>query len=418
MKKKNNKPNQSQPKSKLPVLRQVCNLIPAFLVSKLARKFGCDKQARTYSPWSHVVSLIYGQLTHALSLHDICDALRNHRGSLSTIRGATAPCRNTFSNANRRRDPRMAEELFWKVLEHLQRVSPGFGGRNRYGKLPSRFRRAIHAVDSTVIQLVANCMDWAKHRRRKAAAKCHLRLNMQNMLPSFAIVDTAKENDAKRARELCAGLQSGEIVVFDKAYIDYEHLHDLDKRGVAWVTRAKSNMGCRVVKKRLRKPEGKILRDDEVLLKGQSSRGKYPKRFRRIKALVEVDGKEKEMVFITNQMEWAASSICDLYRCRWSIEVFFKQLKQTLQLCDFIGHNERAVKWQVWIALLTYVLLKYLAYLSNWHHSLNRIWTMIRGVLWSRLALIKLLQSYGTANGCYRALGRPEQAYLPGFAPT
>ena len=181
------------------------------------------------------------------------------------------------------------------------------------------------------------------------------------------------------------------------------------------MTRAKDNMQYRVAKKRLRKPEGKILRDDEIVLKGKKSRGSYPTRFRRVKAAVMVDGKEKLMVFITNHTGWAAGSICDLYRCRWSIETFFKQLKQTLQLCDFVGHNERAVKWQVWIALLTYVLLKYLAYLSNWNHSMNRIWTMIRGVVWSHFELIILLRRYGTAGGCYRALGRPEQAYLPGF---
>ena len=118
------KTRQTQPKSNLTVLRQVCNLIPGFLVSKLARKHGCEKQARSFSPWSHVVSLIYGQLTHAMSLHDICDALQNHSGTLGTVRGATAPHRNTFSNANRRRDPKMAEELFWRTLEYLQGLSP------------------------------------------------------------------------------------------------------------------------------------------------------------------------------------------------------------------------------------------------------------------------------------------------------
>ena len=87
-----------------------------------------------------------------------------------------------------------------------------------------RFKRTINVVDSTTIALIANCMYWAKHRRRKAAAKCHLRLALQSFLPRFAIIDTAKENDAKRAREVCAGLKEGEIVLFDKAYVDFEHL--------------------------------------------------------------------------------------------------------------------------------------------------------------------------------------------------
>jgi hypothetical protein len=92
------------------------------------------------------------------------------------------------------------------------------------------------------LELVADCMDWAKHRRRKAAAKTHMRLNLQSLLPSFVIIDTAGEHDNKRARELCAGVKSGEIVFFDKGYVDFGHLGDLDKRGAFWVTRAKDNM--------------------------------------------------------------------------------------------------------------------------------------------------------------------------------
>jgi len=86
-------------------------------------------------------------------------------------------------------------------------------------------------VDTTVMELVANCMDWAKHRRRKAAAKTHMRLNLQSLLPNFVIIDTAGEHDNKRARELCAGVRSGEIVLFDKGYVDFGHLKDLDERG-------------------------------------------------------------------------------------------------------------------------------------------------------------------------------------------
>ena len=134
-------------------------------------------------------------------------------------------------------------------------------------------------------------------------------------------------------------------------------------------------------------------------------------------ARVIVNGEEKIMVFITNNMELAASSIADLYKSRWAIEVFFKELKQVLQLCDFIGYNERAVKWQIWVAMLTYAILRYLAYLSRWSHSFTRLWTLIRGVLWTRLDLLSLLRSHGTAGGSFRALGQPEQAYLPGMRP-
>ncbi len=207
-------------------------------------------------------------------------------------------------------------------------------------------------------------------------------------------------------------------MVFDKAYVDFEHLEELDQRGVIWVTRAKDNMDARCVKRRSHKAKGHIVRDDEVLLRGWVSRKKYPRRFRRVTAWVEVNGEEQLMTFISNHMSWAAASICDLYKCRWSIEAFFKQIKQTLQLCDFLGHSKNAIQWQVWTALLTYLLLRFLAFVSRWPHSFSRIFTVLRGVLWSRMKLSALLQSYGTAGGSFRMLSAPQQAYLPGLAPT
>lgn len=399
-------------RGKYTILKQLCEHIPAYLVSKLAKEH--DIASRTFSPWSHVVAMLHAHLTHAIGLNDVCDGMRNHQGPLSTIRGAKAPSRNGLSHANKTRSSEMAKDLFWAVLRHLESIQPGFGGRT-YKGFPRRFKRPIQIMDSTTMVLVANCMDWAKHRRRKAAAKMHMRLDLQSFLPRFAIVDTAKHNDAKRARELCAGLKDGEIGVFDKAYIDFEHLHDLNSRGVFWVTRAKDNMDVHCVRRLIKKPDGNILRDDIVVLKGSLSSQKYPQRFRRVVAMVEVNGELTEMTFITNNLQWAASSICDLYKCRWSIEAFFKQLKQTLQLCTFLGHTRNAIQWQIWTALLTHLLLRFMAFISRWHHSFIRLFTMLRAVLWSKLDILCLLKSYGTAGGSFRMLSAPEQAYLPGF---
>jgi hypothetical protein len=330
------------------------------------------------------------------------------------LRGATAPSRNNLSYANKHRDASLAEKLFWKMLEHLQSLSPAFA-RGKVGRgVTRRFRKVIHVVDSTTIQLVASCMDWAKHRRRKAAAKCHLRLDLQSYLPRFAIVDTAKDHDSKRAREVCAGVKAGEIIIFDKAYLDFDHLFELAMGGIYWVTRAKDNLQYRV-RRRLSKAKGNILRDEIILLKTAQSRDHYPAELRRVVALVEVDGKEMQMVFLTNNLEWSAGSVADLYRCRWSIEVFFKQIKQTLQLSDFLGHSANAVRWQIWTALLVYVLLRYLAFVSSWSHSLTRLFTVIRSVLWRKLDLRALLERYGTAGGSFRILGTPQAAYFPGF---
>jgi hypothetical protein len=398
---------------KFTILKQVVEKIPGYLVSKLAREHNVDQKSRTFSPWSHVVSMVYAQLGHALSLNDVCDGLRNHAVPLSTLRGATAPSRNGLSHANRTRNADMAEALFWGTLKDIQKEHPRFGMGRNYCGFPRRFKRIINVVDSTTIHLVADCMDWAKHRRRKAAAKCHMRLDLQTFLPRFAVVKSAGSHDAIEAAALCADIRAGEIVIFDKAYVDFVHLYLLFCRGIFWVTRAKDNMAYEVIKKR--KCTGAILQDSLIRLKVKKTSDEYPEILRMIVAIVEVDGEEVEMTFITNNMEWSPASICDLYKARWGVEVFFKQLKQTLQLADFLGHNESAVRWQIWTALLTYVLLRFIEYLSKWEGSFARLFTTIRGVLWSRYDLFRILEFCGTASGRQRTCAQPDQLFIPGL---
>ena len=396
------------------VLNQLCKLIPVGMVRKLAEKYGVDKKSRTFSPWSHVVTLLFAQLTHAIGLNDVCDALRHHTAKLFTIRGAGVPSRNALSHANKTRNADMMEALFWKMLKYLQNRFPGFGPAGRYKGLPRRFKKVVHSVDSSTIALVANCMDWAKHRRRKAAAKLHLRLNLQTFLPGFAVIEEGAHHDSSRMMALCAGLQEGEIAVFDKAYVHFKHLYSLTQRRVYWVTRAKDNMRYHVCKRG--KAGGSILRDDEITLKTGTSRKEYPRRLRRVVALVEVNARKVEMVFITNHLSWAASSVCELYKSRWAIEVFFKQIKQSLQICDFLGHSKQAIRWQLWSALLLYVLLRFQAWMSDWPHSFTRLFAMVRSLVWDRFHLGDTLRFYGTAGGQWHMCSQPEQAYLPGFA--
>ncbi len=407
----------SAARSKFTTLKQICDLIPPHLISKLANKHGVEKKCRTFDPASHVVSLMFAQLSHALSLNDVCDTLQHHSGVLTTIRKAVPPHRNTLSHADRERNPDMAQELFWKVLDSLRERSPRFGDERRYVALPHRFKKVVYAIDSTTIQLAANCMDWAKHRRRKAAAKMHVRLNLNTFMPSFVVLDPARISDPKKARELCAGLQSGEIATFDKAYNEFDHLRDLSARGVAWVGRAKDNMAYDIVGELASSTNPDILLDVEVRLTNPQTRADYPDSFRLVRAMVKLEGKAEkvEMEFITNNFEWAATSVCDLYKARWGIETFFKEMKQTLQLADFLGHNANAVRWQIWTALLVYVLLRFIAHAGQWTRAFGRLFTLLRGVLWECFDLFALVRSYGTAHKPPKFIARADQAYLPGF---
>jgi IS4 transposase len=227
-------------------------------------------------------------------------------------------------------------------------------------------------------------------------------------------VDTAAEHEATRAREVCAGLKPGEIAIFDKGFLDLLHLRDLTQRGVFWVTRAKENLAVRKLKK-LKPANSNILRDEIVRFKHFNSLRDYPQPLRRVVARVEVDGQPREMTFLTNHLEWSGQSVADLYRCRWSIEVFFKYLKQTLQLTDFLGYSANAVRWQIWTALIVYLLLRYQAWLAQWSGHFIRLFTILRAALWRRWDGLDLLQLYGTAGPRVRLRTQPEQAYFPGF---
>ena len=438
-------------KHTMTVLAQIASWIPDRIVENLARKYKI--QTRSFSADSHVMAMLYAHLAHSLSLNDICDSLHNHAGPLSQIRNCTPPSRNGLSHANKTRNADMAEELFWTVYNSLAKQHPEFLTSSRnYPGLPYRFRkRTLRAVDSTTIKLTAFNMGWAKHRRQKAAAKMHTALNMRSFLPNFVIVKGAKDSDPKTAWELCADMKDGEIVVFDKAYVDFRHLKALDGRGVSWVTRAKDNMLYEVVGQhtggkwtpsrdaappgdtaenangasagvvgqqapRRRKYNWKkctILSDEKIRLTGEKTREHYPDALRLVTALVEVKGKMVKMSFLTNNFEWSAHSVCQLYQCRWGVEVFFKELKQTLQLADFLGYNENAVRWQVWMALLAYLLLRFVAWNNSWKHQFSRLFTLVRAVLWNYFRLASVIECCDTPREHHRHVirGSPETAY-------
>lgn len=414
------KPNRSsstQPaRHHINVFGQLLKFIPASIIGSAAGEFLLKAKPRSFSVRSHLGAMLFAHLAHVLSLNDLCDWLRLKARAIASF-GLTPPSRNNLSHANKTREAAFIEAVFWRTLAHLHQVEPDFG-RRRGGRRTSlhRFKvRNIHAVDSTVMELVANCMSWAKHRRRKAAAKMHLRLGLHSFLPTFAIIDTAGEHDNKRAREVCAGLHDGEVVLFDKAYVDFAHLFDLDARGVQWVTRAKDNLRFRVKGKFAANRKRGILKDQIIEFTGARAKSLRGWRVRRVEAMVEVEGKMEHMIFMTNNLEWSAGSVCDLYKARWDIEVFFKQVKQTLKLSSFLGHTANAIRWQVWSALLVYVLLRFAAYLSEWGHGFGRVFAVVRAAIWERMDLLGLLRSYGTAGGSFTLLGAVHASWLPGL---
>ena len=381
------------------------------MIPGLTQEFKID--ARKFSGNSHVFSLLYTHLARTDSLNETCDALRVHGAEFLRTRGATPPARNTFSNANRTRDPAMAEALYWQMLEYLGKMSPGFTQYRKHSGFIHRLKREVFAMDSTTLQLTLASIDWARHRRKKAAAKCHMRLNVGSFLPAFAVVEDAGHHDSTQAARLCAALVAGDVILGDRAYVDLQHLAALDARGVFFVLRPKRKMRFETIKELPCK--GKILRDALVRPAGIKTSKTYTTTLRIVTALVEVQGKEREMTFVTNNTAWSPRTIAELYRARWAIELFFKEIKQTLQLRDFVGTNENAVKWQVWTGLLAHLLLRFLKHVSGWRHSFSRCVGIIRAALWVKANLLEILRCYGTADGPHRPVPCAEDPFLPGF---
>jgi hypothetical protein len=412
--KKQTNPNKPA-KSEYTFFRQIVQNIPRGMMERIAKEHKAD--IRKFSCTSHVVAIIYGHLTKARSLNEICDGLRLHASELSKIKNATPPKRNTFSNANRTRDPAIAEKIFWEVLDHIKQTYPDFAYDKKHTGFLARIKRSMFAIDSTTLQLALNCFDWAKHRRKKAAAKTHMCLNIGSGIPSFAVVDKASNHDSTRAEEICVKLKEGDILLADKAYVKFDFLHGLSNRGIYFVLREKKNMCFEVIESRTH-TDSSVITDETIKLTTANTSKKYPDYLRRVKAIVEVDGKKIEMTFLTNNFQWSPRTIAELYRRRWAIEIFFKEIKQTLQLADFIGYNDKAVKWQVWIGLLTHILLRLLKHLSKWKLSFSRLYGVVKSAIWMRIDLFKTLSIYGTANPPRRPVPFTKQLYFKGFDPN
>ncbi len=392
--------------------QQLVKWIPEGIIQKFENE--CGVKTRRFNCTSQLLSLMLGQFLHAFSLNEVCDLCSVHENELKRTRLKTVPKRNTLSNADRTRNPKVAEMTYWAMVEHLQSLSTDFGYRKQVGRL-ARFKfRKIFAIDSSTIQLTANSMDWAKHRAKKAAVKVHMRTDTACMLPRCVNITPAKPHDSTESVFLCAELQEGDIVIADRAYNDYSLFHQLTQRGIFYVLRKKDNWKVDIVKEN---PVSKdnIVSDRLVQPADKKIRRQHPGHLREIEAIVEQDGKLRNMVFLTNNETWSPQTIADLYKARWDIELLFKELKQTLQLQDFYGQNQFAIEWQIWTALLVHLLIRFVKHTSKWKGSYTRLVGIIRALIWAKHDIYSWLTSHGIAPPGNKVALRLEAPYLLGF---
>ena len=313
--------------------------------------------------------MLFCQLGRADSLREICNGLGCCLGRLIHVGIARAPCRSTLSYANEHRPAALFEDLFFAALARF-RDQQGLGTR----KHKFRFKNKLLSLDSTTISLCLTMFPWAKFRRAKGGVKAHVLLDHDDYLPAYVLLTEAKRSDVKLADFF--RLNPGSIVAIDRGYIDYALFGRWSMAGVFFVTRLKDNAAFEVVEE-CEIPRNRNIRADQLIrLTGAQAQADYPDLLRRIVAWDAEN--EREIVLLTNLLEFGSTTIAAIYKERWQIELFFKALKQNLTVKTFVGTSENALRIQIWTALIALLLLKWLHHLSKANWSLSILASMLR----------------------------------------
>jgi len=348
---------------------QLLEQIPRTEFAAIVKKHQGEKHARGFTCWTQFVGMLFCQLAHADSLREICNGLACCMGKLVHLGIKDAPNKSTLSYANQHRPAALYEDLFWSLLERFRSQ-----GRLGIRQHKFRFKNKLLSLDSTTISLCLSLFSWASFRRAKGGVKAHVLLDHDDYMPSFVLITEAKLHDSMILPLL--RLAQGSIIVMDRAYNHYKQFSEWIAQGIFFVTRMKDNAAYRVVEKR-NVPKNRNIRTDEIIeLTGTQSQEKCPHYLRRI--VVWDTDKEREIVLLTNHFDFGATTIADIYKERWQIELFFKALKQNLKIKSFVGVSENALRIQIWTALIAMLLLKWLHHLSKAAWSLSNLASMLR----------------------------------------
>ena len=351
-------------------------------LKKLEKELKGNYYTKYFTGWQQLITLLFAQVGGKDSLREIETSLNVHQAKWYHI-GLKSIKRSTLSDAMNRRDSQIFEGVFYRLLEKCRSVTP----RHKF-----RFTNPLLTLDSTVIDLCLSIFPWATFRKRKGAIKLHYLYDHSGSLPSFLVMTDGKHHDvrvAKTDHKLNLTLLPDSILSVDRAYLDYNWLWDLNKRGVHFVTRAKDNTDYEVTGQHQPIKNKHVLSDDIIRLKGYFSSRKYPDSLRMVTYTDPETGQYYQ--FLTNNLTLSAKTIADIYKSRWQIELFFKWIKQNLRIKSFLGTTPNAVLTQIWVAMCYYLLLTYIKYQTKFRHSITELNRMIKEVLMERTMLIDIL---------------------------
>lgn len=330
---------------------------------KLVQIHQTNKHQKGFDSWSHLVSMLFCQFANSQSLRDISNGLRSATGNLNHLGMLVAPSKSTLSYQNKNRSWELFRDYYYILLESL-------GQQAQFKRTNFKIKSKIFLLDATTISLCLSLFDWAKYKTHKGAIKMHTLLDYDGHLPAYVNITDGKTADNKGAYDI--PLLKGSVIVADRFYNDFSLLNIWDSNDVYFVVRHKDNIQFRTIKE-LELPQDRhqhVLKDEIIELTGTKTKEKYPRKLRRVALWDEKNQQTIEV--ITNQMSWTANTITELYKARWEVEIFFRDIKQQLHIKSFIGTSHNAVMIQIWTALITILILKALKtqakhawYLSN-----------------------------------------------------
>jgi hypothetical protein len=351
---------------------QILQIIPHSIFAQLVFKNRSDRHAKGFSSWDQLVAMLFCQFAQAKSLREISDGLAVTGGKLNHLGLNRAPAKSTLAYANAHRPDQLFLDLFSQMFTICQAESPG-------KKKKFRFRNKLFSLDSTTIDLCLSLFPWAKFRQTKGAVKLHLLLDHDGYLPDFAIITDGKATDVKTAYNIV--LAPGSIVAVDRGYCDFDLFHLWNQNKIFFVTRLKGNAAYKIIEDRPVPQHSNVLTDQIIRLRGTQTSKKYPEPLRRVVVWDAANAKQVEL--LTNLLDFGATTIGQIYKDRWEIELFFKVLKQYLKIKTFVGTSPNALKTQIWTALIAILLIRYLQFRSKSDLALCRLVALLRLNLFS-----------------------------------
>ena len=347
------------------VFAQTLSLVNRYEFQKCVNRYNGDYRVRELNCWNQFAQLFFGQLTSRNGLRDICLCLNAHKNSLYHLGIKQSVNQSTLSRANENRDWRIFAD-FGAYLINL--VQPLYSDST----IPDiEIDKEIFVLDSTTISVSIILMNWAKGKYSRGAVKMHTLLDLRGSIPTYIHITDGKYHDVNALDEI--DIIPHAIYVMDKAYWDFKRLYELNELDAFFVIRPRENLSFKAVESRQVDKNTGLRCDQTIKLLVYKSNKLYPKKLRRIKYYDHE--KDLTLVFLTNNFDIEALDIAIIYKNRWQIEVFFRWIKQNLQIKTLWGHSENAVKIHLWMAICTYLIV---AYLKHQLHSSYSVYEMMQ----------------------------------------